>query len=538
MTLSRCLAALAATAVLAVAAGAAALTWEEAEREGLRVAAVRVAAGDVFDPALPDERHWLGALANAIHLTTRERVVRSALLFGPGEPARASVVHESERRLRALPWLIDAWIEPRPAGPGTVDALVHTHDGWSLSLGVKYNHAGGDAVWSVSVEEDNLLGLGKRVAVKRAQELDRDKTELAYRDDLLLGTPWRLEAAWQDLSDGRGRRLLLERPFESLAAPWSAGLETSATEYDLTRYQAGEGVYSFPVELVEARLSWRRRYRLRDREARRAGVELYAARTGYGELSVERPGVLPNPALEPRRLRGLLATWEISEDRFATFRNLRSVGNTEDVNLGWEATLKAGWLGRALGGDRDAWYAEGSWSVGRRLGGGALLLHTGEGRLRREAAGLRDAAVEARQSLFWQGLPHQTLAADLGLVWGSRLDPERAVYLGGFEGLRGYPNHFRSGDRSWTLSLEDRVITPWKLWGIAQVGFVAYADAGAIAAEGAGFGRTWADVGAGLRFGNLKGTVARVVQLTVAVPLVRDEGVAGWQVVAGNTLRF
>jgi len=391
----------------------------------------------------------------------------------------------------------------------------------------------------VSVDEDNLLGWGKMLSVARERDLDRSTTEFAYRDPLLAGGPWTLDLAYRDLSDGASRRVKVERPFHELAAPWSAGGEFRRSELDIERYQRGEVAYAFPARLEDARLFWMWLVRLEDRTAWRAGLEALSSERGYGELEIARPGLLGEPELRPQRLRGLLAVGEVSQDRYECFRNLCSVDSVEDVNLGWDAAVKGGRMSRALGSDVEAWYAEGRWRGGARAGAGVLLLHEGEGRARlEEGEGVRDAFLRARESLYWQGLPLQTIAARLDLSWSRRPDPEHALYLGGFEGLRGYPNRFRQGERSWLVSVEDRLVTPWRLWGIAQVGFVAYADAGAIAAEEAGFGRTWADVGAGLRFGNLKGTLSRVVQLTLAVPLVREEGVPRWQLVVGNTARF
>jgi hypothetical protein len=88
------------------------------------------------------------------------------------------------------------------------------------------------------------------------------------------------------------------------------------------------------------------------------------------------------------------------------------------------------------------------------------------------------------------------------------------------------------------LTAEDRVITPWRLWGIAQVGFVLYGDAGSIATPAGGWTRTYADLGAGLRFGNLKGTTSRVISLSISVPLVREAGVDRYQIVAGTAQRL
>ncbi|MHB8837053.1 MAG: BamA/TamA family outer membrane protein [Candidatus Methylomirabilia bacterium] len=524
----------------AAGAGATEPSWERLEAAGARIGAVRLARADVFDTGRSDENHLVGRTANFIHVTTSEQVVREALLFGPGEPVSAALMRESERRLRALPWIIDASIEPAPPGadPGVVDALVRTHDGWSLSLSLKYNRAGGDDQWRLWVEEQNLFGWGKALLVSRERDLDRLTTEFSYRDPFLFGSPWRFELALQDLSDGSGRRLLLQLPFVRLDSPWSAGVEAAERDLRETLYDNASAVYTFPATLRRGRAFVSRRYRFEDRTAWRVGLEYRASDAVYGGLDVVRPDELPPPSLANRRLRGALLTWALSQDRYRTCRNLKSIASTEDLNFGWEASVAAGWLGPVFGGDREALVGEFAVRGGRAFGDEFILVGSAGGQGRLEGSEVRDAQGTGRLTLYAQGLPYQTIAVDFAAAAGRSLDPESLLYLGGFEGLRGYPNHFRAGESRWLLTAEDRVITPWRLWGIAQVGFVLYGDAGSITTPAGGWTRTYADLGAGLRFGNLKGTTARVVSLSVSVPLVREAGLSRYLLVAGTTQRF
>ncbi len=534
--LATALALLAAAAPGAVVAAEAA--WEQAEAAGLRFGEVRVISDDVFDLSSADESHFVGRAANLLHLATREQVIRDALLFAPGDPVIASVVRESERRLRALPWIIDATIVPDAAGPGHVAALVRTHDGWSLSLSVKYNHAGGDDQWRLWVDEDNVLGWGKAVTVSRERDLERTTTEFSYRDPFLFGSAWRFEAAFQDLSDGDGRRLLLQRPFIRLDSGWSAGVEASERDLIETLYDNDSAVYSFPTTLREGRAFVSRLYRFADRTAWRLGLEYRVSEAFYGDLSVLRQDEMPHPRLVDRRLRGALVTWAIAQDRYRACRNLRAMGCTEDVNLGLEASAAAGWMGPVFGGSDEALVAEGFVQNGLPIGAEAILIGRAGGRGRLEATGLYDTLGAVHLTLYDTGLPHQTFVVDCDITAGMRLDPEHILTIGGYEGLRGYPNHFRAGESRWLLAAEDRVITPWRLWGIVQAGFALYAEAGAVTAPAGGWTRTYADLGAGLRFGNLKGTTSRIVSLTISVPLVREQGLSAYQIVAGNTFRF
>ena len=133
----------------------------------------------------------------------------------------------------------------------------------------------------------------------------------------------------------------------------------------------------------------------------------------------------------------------------------------------------------------------------------------------------------------------QTLAARVDVTSVTRPDPETWLYLDSTSGLRGYVDHFLAGDRRVVLSIDDRIITRWDLLGVLRVGFVGYADAGAIRRFDTGrWSRTFVDVGGGLRFGLLKGAENNIVQVSVAVPLVRDEAGHGPLLVLGNLVRF
>ncbi len=512
--------------------------WLRYQAQGDRIGALRIEVANVFDLSKPDEDYWLGRAADFIHIRTRERVIRELLLFKMGDRVDAATIHESERLLRALPWVQDATITPMAAGLGSVQAVVWVHDGWSLKGSLKFSSAGGQNIWRVRLHEVNLLGYGKDLLLSHEKDTERTTDEFAYGDPLLFGSRWTLSLGYQKLSDGMGRRLQVERPFYELSARWSAGVEAYDTRNVETLYTDDHKIYAFHALQQDVTLFGRWLYHFNQRTAWRVGAELRSMQASYGPLAVLRPGELPAPNLSPRRFRGILGYWAVSQDRYQTFEDIQSVARTEDINLGWDAEVHAGWMGKALGGAADAWYGQFTATKGTRLWSDSLLLFQAKGHGRRERGGGRDVLGMAEWSLYNQSLPRQTLAADLQLTAGYRLDPEDTLYIGGFDGLRGYPNHFRTGDRRWLFSAEDRIITPWTLWGLAQVGFVAYADAGAMRLPGGRFTRTYADVGGGLRFGNLKSTFGRVLSLTIAVPLVKEPGMDKFQIVVGNVIRF
>lgn len=530
---------IAAAFVVSPRASGASSTWEDLQARGAVIAGIEVRVHDVFDPSKPDERYWLARAANFVHIETRKAVVAREILFKVGEKVDARLIHETERNLRDLEFVRDASVVPEGEADGTVWARVEVRDAWSLKGGLKYGHVGGQTTWRFRVHEVNFLGLGKQIILGHQEDPQRTTDEIAYADPQLFGTRWTLQANYQKLSDGKGRLLRLERPYYALDAPWSAGAVASSQESVLTLYDRGHAVFGVPERLETVSLFYSRAYALRDRTAFRVGAEFRAGQARYGALATLREGWLPEPELKDRRLRGLAVTWSVAQDRYQTYENLASVNRVEDVNLGWFASASLGCFSTALGSSENAPFGDFRLDKGWLVSPQTLLLLDVQAQGRRPARGWEGVLSTGSLTVYDQHLPWQTLAANLTLDTALRPDPEQWLYIGGPEGLRGYDSWMAAGDRRWVFSVEDRVVTPWRLWGLAQVGFVAYADAGAIRRFDTGtWSKTYADVGLGLRFGNLKSAFGRVILLTVAVPLVREPGMDSYQIVVGNVLRF
>jgi len=96
-----------------------------------------------------------------------------------------------------------------------------------------------------------------------------------------------------------------------------------------------------------------------------------------------------------------------------------------------------------------------------------------------------------------------------------------------------------AGDGRWLFSIEDRVITSRTIWGLVRLGFVAFADMGAVRAfDESRRGKLFADAGFGFRLGNIRMRENNVIQIAVAFPLVEGPDGGEYKIVVGNHLRF
>lgn len=514
-------------------------TWEELEARQAPIASIEVRISDVFDPSRPHENHWLGRAANFVHIETREQVVRRELLFHPGEAVNARLIHETERNLRSFRFLAEAWIEAQVDATGAVHAVVHTQDAWTLKGSAGYSQVGGQRDFGFSIHEANVLGFGKDLTLAHEKTPERSIDTVNYLDRQFLGSPWTFGSRYQALSDGKTRFIALTRPYRSLQTPWSMTFAAESSDTVQSVYNLEQTAYSFRSRWESVLLDGSWATSVTGGRAIRLGGGLDYRQTQFGPLQVLDAGRLPPPFLRDRRLQGIHLSWGLFEERPRTFKNLAGMTHSEDFNLGWDAQVSAGAYLKSLGSEVSAPFFRASASNGWAPGASSLLLFQALASGRHEPDGWQDSSVSTSFTAYHQGFPFQTQAAYVQVDGVHRPDPERLLYLGGTDGLRGYGNHLLLGDRRWMASLEERVITSINWLGILQLGFVLYADGGAIRRTDTGeWSRTYVDVGGGLRLGNLKSSVGRVLLLTIAFPLVREPGMERHQYVVGNLVKF
>jgi len=100
----------------------------------------------------------LAALTAAVHVTTRETTIRSALLFAVGDRLDTLRVAESVRQLRRLRYLAGADVTGACDSAGDAILTVETRDRWSMIPRLTLD---GSTSAVAGVEETNLLGTGR-----------------------------------------------------------------------------------------------------------------------------------------------------------------------------------------------------------------------------------------------------------------------------------------------------------------------------------------------------------------------------------------
>ncbi len=475
---------------------------------------------DVFDPSVPGENIWPFRLANQLHVRTRASVIRRELLARPGTPSDTEQIDESERNLRALPFIRDASILKKTNPDGSVDLLVMTQDSWTLQPQLGVSSEGGESTFSAGIEEINLLGYGKYLSYFYKEDVDGRSHLLGYNDPQFLNTRFRLTSTFQDIPTGSIQDVNLERPFfaqttrvaggasfnhfQKMEKVFEAGNEISRhdREHVATRPFIGLWLNNDPMNAVRSTLAYR-----------------YSEETYHAQA-----GTLASTLPEHTTLSGPILGFSYTQADFIKETFIEKTGRVEDYNLGHDAQLAAGYVSKKFGatetsipialsdtfgfGNRREWFGLFTLGASNRYKlyepdqvGGRLYnaLYFGSFNYFRH---LRDDFPDT-------GVVH------IESAYLQRPDVSNLLSVGGNTGLRGFKNDFMTGNKTVLINLENRFFYPREVFHLAYVGGAFFLDAGQAQPQGQEFTRKdfHCNVGAGMRFGlsrSSEGTVFRV----------------------------
>jgi hypothetical protein len=503
------------------------------EAAGVVIGEIRFVPLNVFDTRIEAEDTALFRFANRLHIVTRESVIAAQLLFRSGDRYSGRLLEETERILRARPYMREARIRPVAVRGNIVDIEVATQDTWTLEPELWVSRKGGENTGGIGIEESNLFGFGAELGLKFRRDIDRDSTTLRYRDPHLLGSHWRLDTQYADASDGEGTRFDLERPFHALDARWAAGVRFRSESRIDSVYDNGNVVARFGTHERVRTLYGGWSAGLRDGVATRWSFGLTHDERHASQVDPAAPGPLPDD-------HDLVYPWvrfDWIEDEFQATRNLDQIGRTEDLALGWTARLQFGYAARGFGSDREAVVFDAGVSKGITDGARTLMFGAAtSGRF--ESGTAVDTLLGVTARYFWRQSPRRALFIGLSADRGWNLDIDEQLTLGGDNGLRGYPLRYRTGQSRWLFTAEQRWYTNWYPFRLFNVGGAVFYDMGATGGDSVIAGAppplpgqtgTLKDVGFGLRIGNNRLSFGDVLHIDFAFPLDGDASIDKFQ---------
>ena len=497
-------------------------SFDELEEQGAVIGEIRVVTDDVFDLDDPRENKYLYRLANRLHITTRPWLIERMLLFKTGDPVSRRVIDETERLIRSNARVYDVSIRPTRYENGVVDLVVRTRDTWTLSPDVHASRAGGVNTGGFSLKEANLAGTGTTIEVERKKDIDRTGSHFKLSHEHLFDGWTTMSIDRASLSDGSSLELQANRPFYSFDTHWAGGASYSRFERTDSLYQNGNvvGEYRHMARAYSAYTGW---------SAGRVGrwTSRYTVGANYAEdeyrPSASNPPPVPIPA--DRTLAGPSISYSLLEEDYLLVQNRERIRRPEYLSMGWASTVRLGRSVAAFGSTEQPWQLDASLSKGFRLAGDGQLLasttYSGQygstsGDVRSLAASTRYYRPQARSLLFFFSANATTLKV---------ASAANDLYLGGDNGVRGYPARYQAGTRSAVFTFEERYYTDWYPFNLFRVGWALYYDVGrAWGAELPNRTPGWlSNVGFGLRIANARTSFGNVLHIDLAFPVHRTD---------------
>ncbi|HEX8946386.1 MAG TPA: hypothetical protein VF785_24835 [Gemmatimonadaceae bacterium] len=440
----------------------------------------------------------LAQMATAVHTTTQPNIIRRFLLLREGDWCDELRRAESERILRAQPFIAEATVRAVPNSDGGVDLDVVTTDEIALVLDGAA-HAGHPPVRLLRLGDANVGGEGIYMAGEwRNGTPFRNGFGGKFVDNQLLGRPYAFRA---------------EGNQNPLGDDWTAdATHPFYTDIQRLAWLARAGGSDDYVQFMNDANS-SHALRLTRRFFDVGGV----VRIGPpGRLSLfgasvsgddERPGTVPvlvtnkgfapdtNPALRDRyvehRIARINALWGVRDIGFTQVRGFDALTATQDLPIGFQFGTLFGRSLSVIGSRDDDMFMAGDLYIGAVGRNNALRVQLeGEGRRNNNDQrwdGLL-ANGHALEYFKFARTNTTTLSAEFSGGWHQRI-PFNLTLSDPEGGVRGFASSNTPGGQRFVARLEDRQLVgrPFQL---GDLGVGAFVDAGQLFAGDIPYGVT------------------------------------------------
>ena len=479
-------------------------------------------------------RKWR-AVAHTIglhHATTRPEVVRAFLLLVPGQPCTAFRHDESERVLRAQPFLSDATVRVVRDSGGQVAVLVTTTDEVPVLVSGRFR---GLAPESFSLGNENLGGLALRVVgrVERGGAY-RTSVGIGIEQDALLGHPYRFILDADRYQVGQRVNAEIEHPFftDLQHISWHTGFATRDDYFPFERPARD------PLALPMSDRSWDASALIRLFGTRTVAL-LGGAMSGRrfdpaaAGVIIDGTGLRTDTGSALRNRYSMFRAGRVGilgglrRVTFRTVRGFDALVGSQDVTNGAMLGLYAA-RGLAQFGERDVLLSSAMYAGASTANALLATLVLAEVRNDLDRGEWNSGIGSARTAFYWGSAPGTVFVLDneLSVGWRSRL-PLQLSLRDPVGGLSGYRNSGLAG--------EERNITRAELrWSAASmirkadIGFAAFSEVGQLRAGDVPYGVTTsrANVGVSL-LAAYPSHAKRLYRADLTIPLTRGGQGAG-----------
>lgn len=503
--------------------------------KGQIISRIDVSARPPFEAKGSSFHRRLARKLTEIHSTTNPEIITRFLALRPGMACSELRRVESERILRAQPYLSDASVTAYPDEAGGVYLSVVTIDEVSLVLG-----GGGSGatpyVRSFRFGEENFMGEATSIVGQwRYSENFRDNFSAQIIDYQFLGRPYQLmlEGARNELGGHWGFEL--SHPF--LTDLQRVSWRTTAGSREDYRYFRREDNLPRPAVLLQRvyadvggviRVGPPRRLALigASLSFEDEMPEPFPTRIGLGTTERDTAAALQE-RYSRKRVTRVNALAGLRHVNYLRVTGLETLDGAQDVRRGFElATVIGRGMGLFGGNNQDLFASANLYVGGGNPSAFGVFEGTIEGRHDDGATGWDGILGSARIAAFVKPATRQTLHSSLELSggWKQRI-PFQLTLADKDGGPRGYRDSWLGGGRRVVLRLEDRVFIG-HVKQFASVGIAPFMDFAKLWAGDVPFGvdsRLNTSVGISL-LASVPPRSQRMWRFDIMYPLNRDTG--------------
>ena len=464
--------------------------------KGERISRIDVDASPPFHITGNNIWQRAGRFAAKQHVTTRASVIRRYLALQVGDKCTELRRAESERILRAQPFIADASVLTYPDGNGGIIVSVSTVDEVSVLFAIGIG-GGAPAIHSLLLGDDNLGGNAIHTDVSWVHgDQFRDTYAGRFVDYQFLGRPYQM------LVEG-GRRELGSDWRTELSHPFLTDLQKISW-----RTTAGNlnGYYSFKrPNALSASIKLARSYSDIGGVAR-IGPPLGRVALVGASLSFEdedpgtQPVIIANKAITPdtsqvlinrytkhqtARVNGL---WGVRDIHFLRVSGFDALEGTQDLRTGWQLATLLGKGAKILRGKESDLFA----STDLYLGAASPIWYSAldvAGEARRDDDGNWDGILtHGRGAFYLKPFNRHTVITDLTFSggWKQRI-PFQLTFHDRDGGIIGFRSADIGGGRRLVGRFEDRYLVG-RYKQIASVAVAGFVQAGKLWAGDSPFG--------------------------------------------------
>jgi hypothetical protein len=483
----------------------------------------------------------------ALHATTKDHVIRTFLQLQVGQECTELRRTETERVLRAQPYIADARVTAYDDGHGGVRIDVYTTDEVSLvgQINVRDRNP---LIYALKLGEANLGGLGMLFVGEWDSNLFyRDRWAVNYTNYNFLGLPYRLSGdAVRDVLGGRWDAQLSD-PFltELQRWGWVVGGGSQRQFFTFLTPAAPDNKTLPAVDFTRtyAQLA------VVGRVGHAGALGLFGGSFSRLKEAVNGTPVIVTdqgllPDTNPETLLPLVGKYgqhqETRLNALAGFRGIRyervigfdALNGPQDMPVGFEfGTLAGRSLPQLATKDNDIFistsvysgYATRTWMLG--------IQAEGEGRDDRTTELWDGIMASGRAAWYWKPAPDKTVIIDEEYSLGTRMRiPFQLTFADLRGGLPGYANSLLAGGERAVTRAEMRFLLP-PIGQLLQLGVAPFGAMGRLWALDTPFGVTTGPTyatGIGL-LAAFPGNSRRTYRIDLAFPLDPDRNTGRYQ---------